>query len=288
MLGSDFLFWSALRAMPDTLVRTLLATDPALLDTASLAERARVREILWSILPVADSVEGLLNDARLAGDPPSMAIGDIASPTLAISLEDDLFLTADAARHIAASVPGARLIIYPKSGHVWVSHESTFSATPGRPGLTGGSILTGGPTTSKGACVRADLTAYTVTGMLHDRQNGHLPVMSRTSRAFAMQTVEALRLFGALVRLARRERRMTESELAERAGIARSTLQKIERGDPGVNIGLAFEAASMAGVALFEADATDDLGERRARVADRLALLPRTVRQHSRKFDDDF
>ena len=124
--------------------------------------------------------------------------------------------------------------------------------------------------------------------MLQDRQDGQLLPVSRSPRPFAVQTVEALRLLGELVRLARRERRMSESELAERAGIARSTLQKIERGDPGVNIGLAFEAAAMAGVSLFGAGDERTLAEHRDRVADRLALLPRAVRPPSRPFDDDF
>ncbi len=52
----------------------------------------------------------------------------IVAPTLAISLEDDRFLTADAARHIAASVPGARLLLYPSGGHVWVGHDAELFA----------------------------------------------------------------------------------------------------------------------------------------------------------------
>lgn len=112
--------------------------------------------------------------------------------------------------------------------------------------------------------------------------------MTRSSRPLAAQTVEALRLLGERVRLARRERRMSESELAERAGIARSTLQKIERGDPGVRIGLVFEAAAMAGVPLFGEADEKGLANRRARVAEALTLLPRAVRSPSRPFDDDF
>ena len=112
--------------------------------------------------------------------------------------------------------------------------------------------------------------------------------MAGNSRSFAPETAEALRLLGELVRLSRGRRRMTESELAERAGIARSTLQKIERGDPGVRIGLVLEAATMAGVPLFGADAADTLAERRERVRDKLALLPRAVRSPARPFDDDF
>jgi pimeloyl-ACP methyl ester carboxylesterase len=124
LLRSDFLFWAAISAMPDRVIETLLATDPVLVHAASAAEQARVREILWSILPVSRRANGLLNDGRLAGNPVPMELSAIRAPTLAISLEDDLFLTADAARHIAQQVPGARLVIYPSGGHIWVGRNS--------------------------------------------------------------------------------------------------------------------------------------------------------------------
>jgi pimeloyl-ACP methyl ester carboxylesterase len=123
VLRSDFLFWAALKAAPGLMTRTLLATDPELVAAADPTERARVADILAGILPVSARAAGLLNDARQAGDPPSMALETIRAPTLAISLEDDRFLTADAARHIAATVPGAKLIVHPTGGHVWVGRN---------------------------------------------------------------------------------------------------------------------------------------------------------------------
>lgn len=114
-------------AMPDTMIRTLLATDPTLVAAAAPAERERVNEIMRGILPVSARSRGLLNDARLAGDPAEMDLAAIAAPTLAISAEDDFYLTADAARHIAETVPGARLIVYPDGGHVWVGRDEEMS-----------------------------------------------------------------------------------------------------------------------------------------------------------------
>lgn len=128
MLRSDFLFWSALVATPDTLIGTLLATDPALLQTVSPQEAARARTILWSLLPVSARAEGLANDARLAGRPAPAALEAIGAPVLAISVEDDRFGTAKAARHIAATVPGAQLVIYPTGGHIWLGHDSELFA----------------------------------------------------------------------------------------------------------------------------------------------------------------
>ena len=53
-----------------------------------------------------------------------MDLATIRAPTLTVSCEDDRFLTADAARHIAATVPGARLMILPTGGHVWVGRDA--------------------------------------------------------------------------------------------------------------------------------------------------------------------
>jgi 2-hydroxy-6-oxonona-2,4-dienedioate hydrolase len=122
-LQSDGLFWAGTRFARDQMIATLLATDPALVDAAALHEQARVDAILHGILPVSAKTRGLLNDGRLAGDPAPMDLAAIKAPTLAVSVEDDRFLTADAARHIASAVGGARLLMFPAGGHVWVGHD---------------------------------------------------------------------------------------------------------------------------------------------------------------------
>jgi transcriptional regulator with XRE-family HTH domain len=99
-------------------------------------------------------------------------------------------------------------------------------------------------------------------------------------------TVEAARLLGARVRLARRERRWTVQELADRVGVTHVTMRKVERGDLTVGLGVALEAAAVAGVPLFHEDRSRRLLER-ARVDDRLALLPQLVRRPV-QVDDDF
>ncbi|MBT8475155.1 MAG: alpha/beta hydrolase, partial [Alphaproteobacteria bacterium] len=49
VLGSDFAFWSLSRLAPGQMIRTLLATDPGLLDQVSEDERGRARAILDQI-----------------------------------------------------------------------------------------------------------------------------------------------------------------------------------------------------------------------------------------------
>ncbi len=99
-------------------------------------------------------------------------------------------------------------------------------------------------------------------------------------------TIEAARLLGARVRLARRERRWTIQELAERVGVTHVTIRKVERGDLTVGLGVAFEAAAVLGVPLFHEDRSRRTLEA-ARVDDRLAVLPQLVRRPT-EVDDDF
>jgi transcriptional regulator with XRE-family HTH domain len=105
-------------------------------------------------------------------------------------------------------------------------------------------------------------------------------------RALSPLTLEAAKLLGSSVRLGRRQRRWTVAELAERAGVSEATMLKVEHGDPGVRLGIAFEAAVLVGVPLFDEDRSRRALEA-ARVEDRLALLPQRVRQPS-EADDDF
>jgi pimeloyl-ACP methyl ester carboxylesterase len=127
-LKSDLLYWLGMKTAEDAMISTLLATDIAVVRAASANERTRARTILADILPVSARARGLLNDAHLTGAPRPMSIETISAPTLAISLEDDRFGTAAAARHIAAAVPGARLVMYPSGGHVWIGRDDEVLA----------------------------------------------------------------------------------------------------------------------------------------------------------------
>jgi pimeloyl-ACP methyl ester carboxylesterase len=127
-LRSDFLFWLGLVAAGDAMIGALLATDPALVHAAAPQEQARVRSILRDIQPVSLRAEGLLNDGALAGNPKPMKLERIVAPTFVASLEDDRFETAPAARHIANSVLGAELVIYPSGGHVWIGRNDDLFA----------------------------------------------------------------------------------------------------------------------------------------------------------------
>lgn len=122
-LKSDFLFWAAPRLARQTVIRTILATPPAVVESASADERARVAQVLEHILPVSPRKLGLLNDATVTSTLPRYELERIAVPTLILSASDDLFGTFDGARYSAEHIPRARFIGYPSGGHLWVGHQ---------------------------------------------------------------------------------------------------------------------------------------------------------------------
>jgi transcriptional regulator with XRE-family HTH domain len=103
---------------------------------------------------------------------------------------------------------------------------------------------------------------------------------------YSARTAEAAQLLGAEIRIGRLERRWTAHELAERVGVSVVTLRKIERGDPSVGLGFAFEAATLTGVPLFH-DVRPRSSVELRRAADRLAVLPSRARKPL-EIDDDF
>lgn len=98
---------------------------------------------------------------------------------------------------------------------------------------------------------------------------------------------DATMLLGQLIRRARIEKKITTSELAERAGISRGLVQRIEKGDPGCAIGAVFETATIVGVRLFDADQTA-LSSALDTSSAMLTLLPKAARTSTIKAYDDF
>ncbi len=110
--------------------------------------------------------------------------------------------------------------------------------------------------------------------------------MAKT-RIYSDYCVEAIVLLGKQIKLARKQRKWTEYNLAERANISRATLQKMEKGDLSCAIGLVFEVANLVGIKLFESDHMP-LRKQIDDVDHRIAVLPKYVRKNSRVLDDDF
>lgn len=107
------------------------------------------------------------------------------------------------------------------------------------------------------------------------------------SRTYSRYSRDAAALLGGLIREARKERKLSAQEVADRAGISRGLLQRLEKGDLKCEIGAVFEAATIVGVKLFDADETT-LSRQLNQTREKLALLPKSVRKKSRVVRDDF
>jgi transcriptional regulator with XRE-family HTH domain len=107
------------------------------------------------------------------------------------------------------------------------------------------------------------------------------------TRTYSRYSREAVTLLAGLIRSARKQRKLTTQEVAERAGISRGMLQRIEKGDLKCEVGAMFEVASIVGVKLFDADETT-LTKHIRQTEEKLALLPKSVRKIKKALDDDF
>lgn len=112
--------------------------------------------------------------------------------------------------------------------------------------------------------------------------------MARIQHPISSYASEATMLLGQLVRKARIDRRMSTLDVAERAGISRGLLRRIEAGDPGCAIGAVFEVAAIVGVRLFDAEhATISQAIESNREV--MTLLPKSIRTpRIEKVKDDF
>ena len=128
LVGSDFLFWAALHVARDQVIKTVLATPPELLTTASAQERARVNAMLDNILPVSARAEGLRSDTAAGKHLLPAPLESIRAPTLVISARDDRYGTYASAQYTAAAIAGAKFIGFDAGGHTWVGHDDEVRA----------------------------------------------------------------------------------------------------------------------------------------------------------------
>lgn len=92
---------------------------------------------------------------------------------------------------------------------------------------------------------------------------------------------------GKQIKLGRKQNRWSEKNLADRAGISRATLRKIENGEMGCTVGLVFEVATLVGVKLFEPDSLP-LSKHIEHTQDKIALLPQRIKATKKAVRDDF
>ena len=128
LIGSDFLFWSALHVARNQVIKVVLATPPELLTDATPQERARVDAMLDNILPVSLRAEGLRSDTAVGKHLTAAPLESIRLPTLVISARDDRYGTYASARYTADRIAGAIFLGFDQGGHTWVGHDDEVQA----------------------------------------------------------------------------------------------------------------------------------------------------------------
>ncbi|TIH17452.1 XRE family transcriptional regulator [Marinifilum sp. JC120] len=107
------------------------------------------------------------------------------------------------------------------------------------------------------------------------------------NKTYSKQNQEAVLLLGRQIKLLRKQKKWSEQSLADRAGISRYTLQKIEKGEMTCAIGSVFELATLVGINLFEQNKIP-LSTRLEQANKLITLLPQRIRSEVKDVDDDF
>lgn len=111
--------------------------------------------------------------------------------------------------------------------------------------------------------------------------------MAKTTRTYSNRTLQAVNVFAKQIQLSRKQHRWSEAELAERAGISRSTIRMIEGGNPATSLGLFFEVATLLGIPLYSGD-EQNLKAIRKNLDLQLALLPERIDKEKGDVFDEF
>ncbi|HET7159543.1 MAG TPA: alpha/beta hydrolase [Burkholderiales bacterium] len=123
LVGSDFVFWMALRVARDQVIERVLGTPPGQVASAGPDDQARVTAILNDILPVSARADGLRNESRVAKNLVPYDLEAIRAPTLIISARDDGYGTYASAQYTASRIARVRFIGYGQGGHVLIGHD---------------------------------------------------------------------------------------------------------------------------------------------------------------------
>jgi DNA-binding XRE family transcriptional regulator len=109
----------------------------------------------------------------------------------------------------------------------------------------------------------------------------------RPGPSLPLPVLRALRKLGGNIRDARRRRRIPTTTMAERASISRTTLGKVEKGNPGVQLGIYATVLFVLGLTNRLADLADlrhdeaglEMEEERLPQRIRLSFAPRSRKE---------
>lgn len=105
--------------------------------------------------------------------------------------------------------------------------------------------------------------------------------------SLSKMTIFTLKTLGGMIRVNRKERNISQDNLAERLNVSRYTIIALEKGDPKVTIGIVFEAAYIVGIPLMAED--DAQLQKLAKTITQFnTILPKRIRKKEKPVDDNF
>lgn len=107
------------------------------------------------------------------------------------------------------------------------------------------------------------------------------------TNSHSRHTRTALEVLGRMIAVARKERKMSQAELAKRIGVTRPTVMAIEKGSPRVAVGSVFEAAVTVGIPIL-AESPGELDRLATSIAAIARVVPERARRKQHRVDDDF
>ena len=114
-----------------------------------------------------------------------------------------------------------------------------------------------------------------------------MPKASLATKALPVSAAKAVELFGRDIAAARIRRRIPQRLMAEKMMVSFDTVQRLERGDPGVGLGVVATALWVLGLvgrlATLASPDHDSIGK-----TEDIKRLPRRVRTPASKTDLDF
>ncbi len=127
LVGSDFVFWAAIKLAPDVILRKVLATPIEDFNAASDSDKARIITMRDHILPISRRIKGLMNDSVMGASLRRYDLDKITAPALVMSVKNDLYGTYASAHYTAGQIPGAKFVGFDMGGHVWAGHGEEAS-----------------------------------------------------------------------------------------------------------------------------------------------------------------
>lgn len=130
-LHSDFLFWATTKMPHAVVLKTFLGTPTRDFKNATAKQQVETLGLIKTVLPIEPRAAGMWNDSVTNGSVPRYDLERIGAPSLLIAAQDDLYQSFQCAKYSSEHMPHARLMSFPRGGHILIGHPEAFEEIAG-------------------------------------------------------------------------------------------------------------------------------------------------------------